>query len=157
MRVEESQLKVFLLDSGLLKPDLLKKAEEEAGKSKKTLREVVLNRGYATEEEIKRLEAYILGIPFVDLEKETIPQQVLKTIPEPIARKNNVIAYQKTGNNLEVAMLAPDDIQTIELLNKKERMRILVRLTTPESIKHALKQYQKTFEAEFGEIIQRES
>ena len=157
MKVEESQLKVFLLDSGLLKPDVLKKAEEEAVSHKKTLREVVLNRGLVKEEELKRLEAYILGIPCVDLEKEPIAQNVLQIIPEPIARKHNVVAFKKTGNNLEVAMLNPDDIQTVGFLKKKEGLRILPRLTTPESIKHVLRQYQKTLEAEFGEIIKKET
>jgi type IV pilus assembly protein PilB len=33
----------------------------------------------------------------------------------------------------------------------------LPRLTTPESIKHVLRQYQKTLEAEFGEIIKKET
>jgi len=43
MRVEENQLKAFILDSGLLTPDKLVKAAEEAAKLKKTLREVLLN------------------------------------------------------------------------------------------------------------------
>ncbi|MBI2640476.1 MAG: type II/IV secretion system protein [Candidatus Sungbacteria bacterium] len=157
MRVEESQLKAFLLDSGLIKTDLLKEAEEEAVKLGKTLREVLLNKGYAKEDELKRLEAYILGIPFVDLTRETIPPQILRIIPEPIARKHNIIAFKKTDGDLEVAMIDPDDIQTIEFIRKKEGLRILPRLTTSESIQHILRQYQKTLEAEFGEILKKEA
>lgn len=156
MRVEESQLKAFLLDSGLVKTDSLKEAEEEAVKLGKTLREVVLNKGLVREDELKRLEAYILGIPFVDLTKETILPQVLGVIPEPIARTHNIVAFKKTGKDLEVAMLDPDDIQTVEFIRKKEGLRILPRLTTPESIQHILKQYQKTLEAEFGEILKKD-
>ena len=157
MRVEESQLKAFILDSGLITTDKLKKSEGEAVKSGKTLREVLLNKGYVKEEELKRLEAYILGVPFVDLSQETADPKILQIIPEPIARKHNIVAFKKTGKDLEVAMLDPDDIQTIEFIRKKEGLRILPRLTTPESIQHLLKQYQKSLEAEFGDIIKKET
>ncbi len=157
MKVEESQFKAFLSDSGLVNADALKKAEAEATKAGKSLRDILLNKGLVKEEEVKRLEAYILGIPFVDLTRETLQPQILQIIPEPIARKHNIVAFKKTGANLEVAMLDPDDIQTIEFIRKKEGLRILPRLTTPESIQHVLRQYQKTLEAEFGEIIKKEA
>lgn len=157
MRIEESQLKAFILDSGLVSIDKLKKSEAEAGKSDQSLKDVLLARGYIKEEELKRLEAYILGIPFVDLVQENADPKVLHIIPEPIARKHNIVAFRKVGKDLEVAMLDPDDIQTIEFIRKKEGLRILPRLTTPESIQHLLRQYQKSLEAEFGEIIKEEA
>ena len=156
MRIEESQLKAFLLDSGLVKLDLLSRAEEEAATSHKTLREILLNRDYIKIDDLKRLEAYILGIPFVDLTREIIDPQVLQIIPEPIARKHNIVAFKKTGKELQVGMLDPEDLQTIEFIKKKAGLRILARLTTPESIQYALKLYQKTLQAEFGDIIKKD-
>lgn len=157
LHIEETQLNAFLRDSGLIKPEDLEKARDEAKKNKKTLREIILNHGYIKEDDMRRLEAYIMGIPFVDLSKITIPQELFHIIPEPIVRKHNIFAYKKTGRDLEVAMLDPEDLQTIEFIKKKEGLRILPRLTTPEAIQHALKQYQKTLEVEFGEIIQKET
>lgn len=156
MRVEEGQLKAFLLDSGLVQPADLNRAAKEAEKTKKPLRDVLLNLGLVKEMDLRRLEAYILGIPFVDLTKETIEPEVLQFIPEPIAKKHNIVAFKKVGKDLQVAMLEPDDIQSIEFIKKGSNLRILPRLTTPESIKAALKQYQKSLEAEFGEIIKKE-
>jgi len=155
MRVEENQLKAFLFDSGLISADNLKKAESEASKTKKPLRDVLLNSGFIKEEELKRMEAYIMGIPFVDLTRETIDPAILHIIPEPIARKHNIIAFKKRDKDLNVAMLDPDDIQTIEFIRKKEGLRIVPSVTSPESIQHALKQYQKSLETEFGEIIKQ--
>lgn len=157
MRVEESQLKAFLIDSGLVKKEEVETAEKEAKKSGKSFRDVLLNNGLVKEDELKRLEAYILGIPFVDLTRETIDPKILQIIPEPIARKHNIVAFKKMGTDLEVAMLDPDDLSTIEFIRKKEGLRILPRLTTPESIQHILKQYQKSLEVEFGEIIKKEA
>lgn len=157
MRVEDSQLKAFILDSGLVTKEKLEHAEGEAKKTGKPLREVLLNKEYLKEEELRRLEAYILGIPFADLTRLTIEPEVLSIIPEPIAKKYNIIAFRKLGKELEVAMLDPGDLATIEFIKKKTGLRILPRLTTAASLKAVLKQYQKTLEAEFGEILRKET
>ena len=54
-------------------------------------------------------------------------------------------------------MLDPEDLRTIEFIKKTTPLRILPRLTNSASIKNVLKQYQKTLEAEFGEIIRKEA
>lgn len=156
MRIETQQLKVFLVDSELVKKEDVEKAEIEAKKTGKKIDEVLLGWGKITDDELARLKAYILGIPFVNLEGEKIDPKVLGIIPEPIARKNNIVAFKKSGSNLEVAMLDPEDLETIEFIRKKADLKILPRLTNTASIKYVLAQYQKSLEAEFGEIIKGE-
>jgi len=157
MRVEPQQLKAFMMDAGLISSEkfdeCLRKAEAKGVK----VEDILSSEGIISENDLRKLEAYILGIPFVDLEKETVDPEVLKIIPEPVARANNIVAFRKRGNDLEVAMLDPEDLRAIEFLKKAFPYRILPRLTTPESIKHVLRQYQKTLEVEFGEIIKKEA
>jgi len=157
MRVEPQQLKAFLLDAGLVSEEKFEQSLKKAVKSQKKLEDILISEGLITQPQLIKLEAYILGIPFVNLEKETIDPEILKIIPEPIAKKNNIVAFQKKGKELEAAMLDPEDLRTIEFIQKKAGLRILPRLTTPESIKNALRQYQKTLEAEFGEIIKKDA
>src|SRR3989344_5125173 len=156
MHVDEAQLKAFLLDAGLVKEQDLKAAAETAKKADKELRDVMVEQGLIAEEELIKLEGYILGIPFVNLAKEKIDPEVLKIIPEPIAKSHNIVSFRKKGQELEVAMIDPDDLVTIDFIKKKANLRILPRLTTPESIKYVLQQYSKTLQAEFGDIIQKE-
>jgi len=157
MRIEPQQLKAFLLDAGLVTAEKFKEVQEKAKKTKQKLGDVLVSEGLIMQEEFIKLEAYILGIPFVSLEKENISPNILKIIPEPIARSSNIVAFRKSGNKLEVAMLDPEDLKTIDFIKKTTNLRILPRLTTPESIKNVLRQYHKTLEAEFGEIIKREA
>jgi type IV pilus assembly protein PilB len=156
MRIEDSQLKAFILDAGLVNKKDLKKAEKKAKLEKITLAQFLVKEEFISHEELAKLQAYILGIPFVDLEKEKIPEEILRIIPEPIAREHNIIAFRKKDNDLEVAMVDPRDLQTIEFIKKKSGFKIKPRLTTPSSIKKALEQYQKSLEAEFGELIKEE-
>ncbi len=157
MKVESQQLKAFLLDAELVNESQFKKAQQEAKKTNQKIGDVLISKNLITQEELIKLEAYILGIPFVNLEEEKISPEILKIIPEPIARSHNIIAFRKKDNNLEVAMLDPEDLGTIEFIKKKSNLKILPRLTTPESLKNVLKQYQRTLEAEFGDIIKKES
>ncbi len=156
MRVESQQLKAFLLDAKLATKAQFEKAKKIAQKSKQKVGDVLVSQGFISQEELVKLEAYILGIPFVNLEKEKVENEILKIIPEPIARSHNIVAFRKRGRDLEVAMLDPEDLRTIEFIKKTADLKILPRLTTPESIKQVLRQYQKTLEAEFGEIIKKE-
>jgi len=156
MKVENQQLKSFLLDTGLVTAEQFDECLKKAEKTKQKVGDVLVSEGLVNQEELIKLEAYILGVPFVNLEKEKIDSKVLKTIPEPIARSHNIVAFRKKGQELEVAMLDPEDLRTIEFIKKTTPLRILPRLTNPESIKNVLRQYQKTLEAEFGEMIKRE-
>jgi len=156
MKVEPQQLKAFLLDAGLLTQVQFDEAQKKAEKTKQKIGDVLVSEGLIGQEELIKLEAYILGIPFVNLGKEVVLPEVLKIIPEPIARSHNIVAFRKKGVDLEVAMLDPEDLRTIEFIKKTTNLRILPRLTDPESIKNVLRQYQKTLEVEFGEIIKKE-
>jgi len=155
--IENSQLKKFIIDAGLVSKKELINAEQEAKKTKQELVDFLIKEKIVSQEQISKLQAYILGIPFINLEKEKIAKEVLQIIPEPIARRHNIVAFRKKGKNLEVAMLDPDDLQTIEFIKKKSDLKILPRLTTEKSIENALKQYQKSLEAEFGDLIKKES
>ena len=156
MRVESQQLKAFLLDAGLVTQVQFDEAQKKAEKTKQKVGDVLVSESLITQEELIKLEAYILGIPFVNLEKELVSPEILKIIPEPIARSHNIVAFRKKGQDLEVAMLDPEDLRMIEFIKKTTNLRILPRLTDPESLKNVLRQYQKTLEAEFGEIIKKE-
>jgi type IV pilus assembly protein PilB len=157
MHVENQQLKLFLLDSGLVPKEKIALAEKISKEKNKSLDDVLIEEKLVNQEDLIRLKAYILGVPFIDLGKEIVPKEVLDIIPEPVARANNIVAFRQKGKELEVAMLEPEDLQTIEFIKKKSNLKILPRLSTPEGIKSILSQYRKTLSAEFGELIQKEA
>ena len=145
MKVEPKKLEQFILDAGLIDAKKLEEAKAKSEKSKKWIGEVLVSEELISEKELIKIEAYILGIPFINLEEETIPSDVLKIIPESIARAHNIVSFNKKDNNLEVAMLDPEDLRTIEFIKKiAPSFKILARLTTPESIKNAMSQYHET-------------
>lgn len=154
MRITDEQLKLFLLDSSLIPKDKLDEAATEAVKQQKKLGNVLLESKLIDEAGLQKVYAYVLGIPFVDLTKEAVPLDILQIVPEPIARKYNIVSFEKQGQNLKVAMLNPEDLQTIDFIKKKSGLRIVPCLTTKESIQATLRSYEKSLKAEFGDMLE---
>lgn len=152
----DEQVKKFLLDSHLVTPADIESAEKEAKKGKMSATKVLMSQGKVSEDDLRRVEAYVMGIPFVSLKGEKIDFEVLSLIPEPIARHNNIVAFKRDKDTLEVAMLDTADLAAIDFVKKKVGLRILPRLTDTESMKEVLVQYQKSLKAEFGDIITKE-
>lgn len=157
MVVNNQQLKDFIVDSGLIPRGEMESAEKRAKEKNKYLGEILVSDGKLSEDDLRRAEAYLLGIPFVNLKGQKIDFDVLSLIPEPIARKHNIVAFRKTSTALEVAMLDTEDLPAIDFVKKKVGLKILPRLTDKESLKALLLQYQKSLKAEFGDIIEKES
>lgn len=157
MRIKDAQLKRFVTDSGLVPKKDLAAAEKTAQEENRTLAEALVSGGYMTEDDMRRVESYVLGIPFVSLKDIKIDFDILSLIPEPVARNHNIIAFKKNEDSLEVAMLDTADLPAIDFIKKKVGLKILPRLTDTESMRNALQQYQKTLKDEFGDIIMKES
>ena len=155
MVIEQQQLKAFLFDAGLLTQEQFEAVRQTAQQTGKTIEDVLVQNQIISPDDLARLKAYILGIPFINLEKETIDPNLLRIIPEPVARSHNIIVFKKSGRALEVAMLDPEDLKTIEFVAKKAKLKILPRLTTVQSIRNALNQYQQSLQVEFGDIIEK--
>ncbi|MCA9363808.1 type II/IV secretion system protein [Candidatus Kaiserbacteria bacterium] len=157
MRIRDPQLKRFILDSGLVSRKDIDAAEKLVEKENRTLAEALIATGAMTEDDLRRVESYVLGVPFVSLKDKKIPFEILSLIPEPVARTHNIVAFKKTDNSLEVAMLDTADLPAIDFMKKKLGLKVLPRLTDTESMRGTLQQYQKTLKDEFGDLIAKES
>src|SRR3989344_1391769 len=134
MRVNEKQLEEFLVDADLVSKKRLDEAWQTSLRGGTYLGDVLVKRGDITEDELRKTEAYILGIPLVNLKGQTLDFEVLSLIPEPIARNHNVIAFKKTKDALEVAMLDTDDLEVLDFVKKNIHLKVLPRLTDTGSI-----------------------
>ncbi|MFA5777037.1 MAG: ATPase, T2SS/T4P/T4SS family [Parcubacteria group bacterium] len=157
MRIGNERLKDFILDANIVDKNKLSEAYEEAAREGKQLGNFLLEKNLVSDMELRKLYAYILGIPYVDLKKNIISPDILQVVPELIAKKYNIVAFEKTGKDLKVAMLNPEDLQTIDFIKKKTGLKITPCLATLESIQSVIRQYEKSLKAEFGDIIEKSS
>jgi len=142
-----------MLDANLVSSQQFDDCAREAAQKNKRVDDVLVEKKLIDQEQLLKLKAYILGIPFVNLEKEIIPFDILTLVPEPIARANNIVAFRKTAETLEVAMLDPEDLRVIESIKKTTGLTVLPRLTNQQGMKNAIAQYQRTLAAEVSDLV----
>jgi type IV pilus assembly protein PilB len=157
MYISDTHLKSFLADANLVSNKDFDAADREAKERERPVGEILVAKNLIGEDELRRTYAYILGIPFISLVGQSIPFDTLSLIPEPVARRNNIVAYNHKGDELEVAMLDTDDLASIDFIKKKTRLKVLPRLTDAQSIKTALKMYQRGLKDNLGDVIRRET
>ncbi len=157
MHVDEKTILDLLNSSGLVSKADVAMAQKKAKETNQSIGSILISDSKLTEKDWNSMQAVSLGIPFVSLKGEHIDPEVLLLIPEPIARNNNIIAYKKTKLGLEVAMLDVDNLSVIDFIKKKVGVRILPRMTSSDSIKEALTLYKKSLQADFEDIIKKES
>jgi hypothetical protein len=71
MRIQDAQLKRFILDSGLVTQKDLDSAEKTAADQKLSLGTALVNQGSITEDDVRRVESYVLGVPFIALSRSS--------------------------------------------------------------------------------------
>ncbi|PIZ95775.1 MAG: hypothetical protein COX80_03525 [Candidatus Magasanikbacteria bacterium CG_4_10_14_0_2_um_filter_33_14] len=134
-------LETLLKNSFKIDDKNLKKYKKEAKEKKVSLEEYLTAENIIKEDELYQAAAQLFSTPFIDLKGKEIRQDVLSLIPDEFAHEHGTVAFQKTENELSVAMVDPNDIQTIEFLRRKTGLTPKVYLSTPGQIKDALKKY----------------
>ena len=157
MYIEDRQLKQFISDSGLVPSQELALAERLATEEGCALDKVLVEEGYLSEDDLRRVFSYLLGIPFVSFTEDRLDFNAMVMIPEPISRRYNLIAYQKEADNLLVAALDLKDLAALDFLKQHPDLKILPRLTDSRSIKTGLRQYQRSLRTRFGDVIRQEA
>ena len=72
MQVDQEQLKKFILDSKLVSHDDLDEAVKKAKEKKQKFGDILLSEGKISTTDFIRMEAFVLGIPFISLKNQKI-------------------------------------------------------------------------------------
>ena len=112
-----------------------KRTNERVGK-------VLVNLGYCTEKDISDGLGDQYGIPSVMLSSVIIEPEVLKLVPEAVAKKYMVIPFSLEGDTMKAAMLDPLNVFAIDELKKLTNLNIEPVVTTETEIMKTLGQYR---------------
>lgn len=157
MHIDSEKFKDFLLDTGSLNLKAFKDIQKEAGDDQGKIEELLVQKGILTEANLLQIKGHLAGIPFINLERTIIDPDTLKLIPEESAKSLHIVAYRKHGDSLEVAMLDPNNLQTIDFIKKKTGLEILPRLTNKASLESVLRQYEESLQEEFAQLVGKAS
>lgn len=153
MQISENDIKAFVIDSGIVSRKDLARAEEEAERLGQSIGDILVGQGLLSQDALRRVHAYALGVPFVTLRNKKFDLSTLSLIPEPVARARGVVAFARTDDSIEVALLEAKNLPIIDTLKKRTGLRVLARLTDEASLKYALLEYHRLLARAFGSQI----
>jgi type IV pilus assembly protein PilB len=116
--IPDVKLLDLLVKQGLLQQGQADQAKKESGRVGQPLESVLVKSGFVTEEEVARTKASILGIPYIDLGNYRLDRELVKLVPEKIAKKYSLIPLFATGNSLSVGMVDPQNIVALDQVRK---------------------------------------
>lgn len=106
-----------------------------------------------TSDEAERyLNSTPVNIEYADLSRISVAKEILNLIPEHIARKYQTAPISLDNNVLTVAMIDPQDVETIELIKRKTGYEVKPQLTTQDDLARVFDQYTG-LQAEVQEAI----
>ncbi|MCK4994764.1 MAG: Flp pilus assembly complex ATPase component TadA [Candidatus Omnitrophica bacterium] len=111
---KKKRLGEYLIDKGLVSSDQVKKALDEQKKAGSRLGQTLIELGFLKEDELIVVLAQQLGLAHIDILSYGLKPAVVKLIPEKVARRYELIALEKVGNNLTIAMADPLNVFAID-------------------------------------------
>ncbi|KYO65842.1 GspE/PulE family protein [Thermovenabulum gondwanense] len=150
MTKNRKRLGDILLEGKLITPEQLNKALEIQKKTGERLGEILIKQGYISEEEMVEILEFQLGIPKINLHKYLIEPEIVKILPEAIARKYTVFPVKVENNTLTLAVNDPFNIIAIDDIKMLTGLNVEIVLATKSEIEKAIDNYYSS-----KEVIQK--
>lgn len=153
IQVDERELHDILVDGDFITDDQFRAARERAVTKNESLIDALVNGGYIADQHLGELIAYKRGLPFVDLSRINIPDEVLHILPEPMAEKYNAVVFKETPDEVSVAMANPERIDVENAIHKKTGKEVKVFYATQRDVQHAIHLYRVDISEKLQHLI----
>ncbi len=149
----ERNIEAMISQNNIVSPDKLAEVKLDAAKAGKSLIELLVERKFITDEDATKIVAVSSHIPYVDLSKVNISNDVLRLIPKEDAESNMAVAFGLVEGRLNVAMVDPENLQAIDFLSRKTGYPISAYMAPKEQIQGWLNRYQGGLGSEVEEAL----
>ena len=154
MRISDSLVEKLLTAAEKIKSDQLASLHEQEKAEKKPLQDLVIANGIISEKDLTKLYAKEVDVPFVDINAKEIKREILKLIPERIAKQYAVVLFgvEENGTKL-LAMEDPDDIQAVNFLQKQLGDNLKIHVATSSNVQAALDLYRDGVSSDLTKVV----
>ncbi len=140
-----------LFEKGVIDLQTANRVRVEQSKTNKTEKELLLEMKVAGEEQIVQAQSEMFNIPFVDLNKVVIPDELFSGLNVELLKNLKLMPFERLGSQIKVAMVNPFDVQAIQSLKVqfKESVQFSIYITTKASLELVAERF-------LGEVISSE-
>lgn len=112
---------------------------------------ILLARGIVTDGQLLAAYAQRLDVPFIEKDLVVKRPEVLKLVPETLARRYGIMPLDINNNKILVAISDPEDMSVIEDVKLSSRMDASIALASAENIQGAIERYYRNAELFYRE------
>jgi len=131
----------ILVERGVVSNSQLQQALDAQKRGGGLIGEVIVELGFAKEEDIAYCLSLQFGYPYLSLENYEISDEIIKLIPKNVCGHYCLIPIDKIGNTLTIAMANPLNIQAIEDLEDITQCDIQIFVSTPSDIRSSIEKF----------------
>lgn len=144
MRIADSLTEKLLKKAGITDQQLTE-LRAQGDKDKKPLQDLAVKNNLINEKDLTKLYADEIEVPMIELNPKEVKKEVLKLLPERIARQYHAVVFDTDENGTKlIAMEDPDDIQALNFLQKQLGHDIRVYLTSDTQFQQLIDQYRES-------------
>ena len=103
----------ILVKNGWVTEGQIQSALAAQGSERGLLGTILIRRGLIDADQLGEALAEQYGVPYQDIIPESVRPQVVRLLPEELARKREIVPVNVSGSTLTLAMTAPDDMDAI--------------------------------------------
>jgi type IV pilus assembly protein PilB len=107
---------------------------------------ILIKHGLVREEDVSRCLGEHYGLPYVDLDTQTIAADVISLIHPGIAQKHLVIPVAKAGTTLTMAMADPTNVFAVDDIKFMTGLKVELLMATESAIRRAIDRYYDSSE-----------
>jgi len=141
MKATNKGLGERLVEDGLLTADQLRPLLEEEKKGRESLPQLLIKKGLVSEEIVANLTAEQAGVPYVRLSDYMVDPEIIKTIPEDLARRHKIFPLFLMGNSLTLAVSDPRNIAALDQVKQRTGYYPDVVVSAESDILRTIDQY----------------
>ncbi|MDO8571767.1 MAG: GspE/PulE family protein, partial [bacterium] len=153
MTIPVKSLRDALVVPGHIAEADFERAVKEAEHSGMLLERVIVENGMIRDENLGLILADILGSRYVDLHKVKIFDEVLRIIPEQVAKYQQAVSFEITDDTIRIATVLPDNYEFFKLLEKKTGKKIEAFYTTQLGLEEVLRFYKRDLNEQVEKLI----
>ena len=142
-KIIPKQLGELLIDCKLITAQQLEEALDIQKDKGGLLGQILVRLRYVTEEAIAQALTAQYGFPYLPLGGYEIDAEVAKIVPEHVAKQYGLVAVDRVGSILTVAMSNPLNTQAIEDVEMITHYKVQVFVTTSNDVANAIKNIYK--------------
>ncbi|MCH7492852.1 type II/IV secretion system protein [Patescibacteria group bacterium] len=153
-QIERKTLFNVLVEDGLVPADKLAELRQQT-QDEAELTSLIIQKDIVPEEDLAKAKSKALGVPYIDLFGKNISQSVLNLIPRELAENYHVVAFEKSDNDVSVALVNPGDfkaIEAIEFIARENKFKLKYFIISNSGFRYSIKQYA-TLGAEVEEAL----